>query len=176
MSIKTRFLFISLLAIGIAGCASKGPEMKTVEEVDLDRFMGPWYVIANIPTFLEKDAYNPVETYTLNDDGTIATQFTFRKGGFDGKAKEYNPKGFVLDTDTNALWGMRFVWPIKADYRIVYLNDDYTQTIIGRQARDYVWIMARTPTISDQDYNKMLKFVESLGYDMTEVKRAPQRW
>jgi apolipoprotein D and lipocalin family protein len=90
--------------------------------------------------------------------------------------KVANPKGFVLDTDTNALWGMRFVWPIKADYRIVYLNDDYTQTIIGRQARDYVWIMARTPTISDQDYNKMLKFVESLGYDMTEVKRAPQRW
>ena len=176
MNIKTRFLIISLLAIGIAGCASKGPEMKTVEEVDLDRFMGPWYVIANIPTFLEKDAYNPVETYTLNDDGTIATQFTFRKGGFDGKAKEYHPKGFVLDTDTNALWGMRFVWPIKADYRIVYLNDDYTQTVIGRQARDYVWIMARTPTISDQDYDQMVKFVESLGYDMTKLQRAPQRW
>ena len=176
MSIKTRFLIISLLAIGIAGCASKGPEMKTVDEVDLERFMGPWYVIANIPTFLEKVAYNPVETYTLNEDGTIATQFTFRKGGFDGKAKEFNPKGFVLDTDTNALWGMRFVWPIKADYRIVYLNDDYTQTVIGRQARDYVWIMARTPTISDQDYNQHLEFVESLGYDMTKLKRAPQRW
>ena len=150
--------------------------MKTVEEVDLDRFMGPWYGNANIPTFLEKDAYYPVETYTLNDDGTIATQFTFRKGGFDGKAKEYNPNGFVLDTDTNALWGMRFVWPIKADYRIVYLNDDYTQTIIGRQARDYVWIMARTPTISDQDYDQMVEFVESLGYDMTKLQRAPQRW
>jgi apolipoprotein D and lipocalin family protein len=71
---------------------------------------------------------------------------------------------------------MRFVWPIKADYRIVYLNDDYTQTVIGRQARDYVWIMARTPTISDQDYDQMVKFVESLGYDMTKLKRAPQRW
>jgi len=150
--------------------------MKTVEEVDLDRFMGPWYVIANIPTFLEKDAYNPVETYSLNDDGTIATQFTFRKGGFDGKVKEYHPKGFVLDTESNALWGKRFVWPIKADYRIVYLNDDYTQTVIGRQARDYVWIMARTPTISDQDYDQMVKFVESLGYDITKLKRAPQRW
>ena len=150
--------------------------MKTVDEVDLDRFMGPWYVIANIPTFLEKEAYNPVETYRLNDDGTIATNFSFRKGGFDGKAKEYNPKGFVLDTDSNALWGMRFVWPIKADYRIVYLNDDYTQTVIGRQARDYVWIMARTPTISDQDYDQLVDFVESLGYDITKLHRAPQRW
>jgi apolipoprotein D and lipocalin family protein len=176
MGIKTRFLFISLFAIGIAGCASKGPEMKTVEEVDLDRFMGPWYVIANIPTFLEKEAYNPVETYSLNDDGTIATHFTFRKGGFDGKVKEYHPKGFVLDNESNALWGMRFVWPVKADYRIVYLNDDYTQTVIGRQARDYVWIMARTPTISDQDYEQLVEFVESLGYDMTKLKRAPQRW
>jgi apolipoprotein D and lipocalin family protein len=150
--------------------------MKTVEEVDLDRFMGPWYVIANIPTFLEKEAYNPVETYSLNDDGTIATHFTFRKGGFDGKVKEYHPKGFVLDNESNALWGMRFVWPVKADYRIVYLNDDYTQTVIGRQARDYVWIMARTPTISDQDYEQLVEFVESLGYDMTKLKRAPQRW
>lgn len=171
-----RILLITLLATGIPGCAAKGPEMKTVDKVDLERFMGPWYVIANIPTFLEKDAYNPVETYTLNDDGTIATNFAFRKGGFDGRVKEYNPKGFVLDTESNALWGMRFVWPIKADYRIVYLDEDYTQTVIGRQARDFVWIMARTPTISDEDYDNLVAFVESLGYDISMLQRAPQRW
>lgn len=150
--------------------------MKTVDHVDLERFMGAWYVIANIPTFLEKEAYNAVETYSLNDDGTIDTDFTFRKGGFDGKLKEYDPKGFVLDKESNARWGMRFVWPIKADYRIVYLNDDYTQTIIGRQARDYVWIMARTPEISDSDYDKLVTLVESLGYDISKLNRVPQRW
>jgi apolipoprotein D and lipocalin family protein len=173
---RKRLVLVALAAIIVAGCASKGPEMKTVDKVDLDRFMGPWYVIANIPTFLEKDAYNPVETYTLNDDGTIATKFTFRKGSFDGKAKEFNPKGFVVDTESNALWGMRFVWPIKADYRIVYLNEDYTQTVIGRQSRDFVWIMARTPTISDEDYNNLVAFVESLGYDTDKIRFSPQRW
>jgi len=176
MGARIKLGFVTLVAIVIAGCAAKGPEMKTVDQVDLDRFMGPWYVIANIPTFLEKDAYNPVETYSLNDDGTIATNFSFRKGGFDGKAKEYNPKGFVVDTDTNALWGMRFVWPIKADYRIVYLNDDYTQTVIGRQNLDYVWIMARTPSIPDEDYDRLVEFVGSLGYDLDKLKLAPQRW
>ena len=150
--------------------------MKTVDYVDIDRFMGSWYVIANIPTFLEKEAYNAVETYSLNEDGTIATNFTFRKGGFDGKVKEYNPKAFIQDTESNALWGMRFVWPIKADYRIVYLDEDYTQTIIGRQDRDYVWIMARTPTISDLDYEELVSFVESIGYDTSELERVPQRW
>ena len=61
--------------------------MKTVEQVDLERFMGPWYVIANIPTFVEKGAHNAVENYRLDDDGTIATTFTFRKDGFDGNEK-----------------------------------------------------------------------------------------
>jgi apolipoprotein D and lipocalin family protein len=176
MRVQTRLLIVSLAAIALAGCAGKGPEMKTVDHVDIDRFMGPWYVIANIPTFLEKEAYNAVETYRLNDDGTIATNFTFRKGGFDGKLKEYNPKAFILDKKSNALWGMRFVWPIKADYRIVYLDEDYTQTIIGRQDRDYVWIMARSPVISDEDYDRLIAFVASLGYDTSKLQRVPQRW
>jgi apolipoprotein D and lipocalin family protein len=160
----------------LSGCASDAPEMPTVEYVDLERFMGPWYVIANIPTFLEKGAHNAVETYRLNDDGTIGTTFTFNKGSFDGEQREYNPKGFVLDTETNALWGMRFVWPIKADYRIVYLDADYSQTIIARQKRDFVWIMARTPTIPDDTYEELVNRVANLGYDMSQLRRVPQRW
>ncbi len=150
--------------------------MKTVDYVDLDRFMGDWYVIANIPTFLEKGAHNAVETYELDDDGSIRTTFTFRKDGFDGKEKEYNPRGFIRDTETNATWGMRFVWPIKADYRIVYLDDDYSQTIIGRQKRDFVWIMARTPTIGDEDYQRLIDFAASIGYDTAKIERVPQQW
>ena len=150
--------------------------MKTVEYVDIERFMGPWYVIANIPTFLEKGAHNAVETYSLNDDGTIATNFTYRKDGFNGKLKEYNPKAFVLDDPSNARWGMRFVWPIKADYRIVYLDEDYITTVIGRQSRDFVWIMARTPTISNLDYERLVSFVESIGYDTSKLVRVPQLW
>lgn len=163
-------------SLTLAACAGNGPEMKTVDYVDLERFMGDWYVIANIPTFLEKGAHNAVETYEMNEDGTIATTFTFRDGSFDGEKKEYNPKGFVRDTGSNALWGMRFIWPIKADYRIVYLDDDYSQTIIGRQKRDFVWIMAREPNISEEDYQMLLGVVESLGYDLSKVERVPQQW
>jgi apolipoprotein D and lipocalin family protein len=163
-------------SVMLAACAGRGPEMETVDYVDLDRFMGDWYVIANIPTFLEKGAHNAVETYAMNDDGTIATTFTFHEDGFDGKKKEFNPKGFVRDTESNAVWGMRFVWPIKADYRIVYLSDDYSQTIIGRNKRDFVWVMAREPEVSDADYDMLLGIVESLGYDMSKVERVPQKW
>jgi len=163
-------------ALSLGACASGGEEMETVAYVDLERFMGDWYVIANIPTFLEKGAHNAVENYKLNDDGTIATTFTFNADSFDGEQKEYTPKGFVLDTESNARWGMRFIWPIKADYRIVYLDEDYSLTIIGRTKRDFVWIMARSPQIPEPDYTRLMGIVSELGYDMTKVERVPQNW
>ncbi len=169
-------VLVAALVPFLGACASRGPEMKTVDYVDLERFMGDWYVIANIPTFLEKGAHNAVETYALNDDGTIDTTFVFRDGSFDGEVKRYNPKGFVLDEETNARWGMRFVWPIKADYRIVYLDESYSTTVIGRQKRDFVWIMAREPSIPDQEYDRILEFLASIGYEVSDIQRVPQRW
>jgi len=70
---------------------------------------------------------------------------------------------------------MQFIWPIKADYRIVYLSDDYQRTIIGRKARDYVWLMARTPTLSDADYQAMVQKTQSLGYDVDKIRKVPQQ-
>lgn len=172
----TRTLAAILLTMTLGACAARGPQMQTVDYVDLERFMGDWYVIANIPTFLEKNAHNAVETYELNEDGSIQTTFTFLKDGFDGEKKQYNPKGFITDTDTNAIWGMRFVWPIKADYRIVFLDDDYSQTIIARQKRDFIWIMARTPDIPDEDYDRLVAFAGSIGYDTSKIERVPQKW
>ena len=149
--------------------------LKPVERVDLERFMGDWYVIANIPTWIEEGAHNAVESYRVDDDGTIATTFTFKDGSFDGKLKTYNPRGFVSE-DSNAVWGMQFVWPIKADYRIIYLDEDYSVTVIGRNKRDYVWIMAREPVIPENEYTAILDMLKSVGYEADKVQRVPQRW
>ncbi|MEM6818034.1 MAG: lipocalin family protein [Pseudomonadota bacterium] len=175
--------FQSLVAVmvavaGLSGCASTadlGP-IRTEQKVDLERFMGDWYVIAAIPTFIEKKAYNAIESYELREPGIIDTTFSFRKGGFDGKAKKYTPVGFVRDDGSNAIWGMRFVWPIKAEYRIVYLNEDYTQTVIGRTKRDYVWIMSRTPEMPPQDYEAIKAMLIKEGYDLTKLRVVPHRY
>jgi apolipoprotein D and lipocalin family protein len=145
----------------------------TVESVDLKRFMGDWYVIASIPTFIETDAYNAVESYQLAEDGTIETTFRFNKGGFDGPEKIYNPRGFIEDRQSNAVWGMRFIWPFKAEYRIICLTNDYERTIIGRTKRDYAWIMARKSWIPEEDYARLVKFLEEQGYDSGKLRRVP---
>ena len=160
------------MLIAIQGCQTM-PPIHTVERVDLNRFMGKWYVIASIPTFIEKDIYNAVESYRLANDGTVQTTFTFNKGALDGPVKTYNPRGFVRDDESNAVWGMQFIWPIKAEYRIIYLNDDYTQTVIGRSKRDYVWIMAREPSIPEEDYLRIVEFLSEQGYNIEDLQKVP---
>ncbi len=168
-----RAIPVLLILILISGCQTLKP-IHTVEYVDLNRFMGDWYVIANIPTFIEKDAYNAIESYRLDDDGTVATTFSYNKGSLDGPLKEYHPRGFIRDKKSNAVWGMQFIWPIKAEYRIIYLANDYSQTVIGRSKRDYVWIMAREPAISDKDYEYILNFLQEQGYDIRKLQKVPQ--
>lgn len=166
-----------LLLASLAGCAGPGQKpISVVERVDLERFMGDWYVVANIPTFLEQDAYNAVESYRLEHADRVATTFTFRKGGFDGPRKSYRATGFVLDRASNAVWGMQFLWPFRADYRIIHLDVDYRLTIIGRQQRDYAWVMSRTPGISDRDWQQVVDLLQAEGYDTAALQRVPQRW
>ena len=174
---SSRTFFLSAIVTLLSACTSNpSPPLQTEPYVDLDRFMGDWYVIASIPTSIEKSAYNAVESYRLDEDGTVATTFTFRAGSFDGKQKTYRPRGFVKDKQSNAVWGMRFVWPIKADYRIVHVDADYTETVIGRVKRDYVWIMARQSSISDQRYADLVEIVARQGYDTARIRKVPQRW
>jgi len=173
MNIKSILAVVAMMLL-LSGCQSTKP-IYTVNEVDLERFMGDWFVIASIPTFIEKEAYNALESYQLNADGTIATTFTFNKGGFDGKLKTYQPKGFVVENTGNAVWKMQFIWPFKAEYRIIHLSDDYAQTVIGRSKRDYVWIMARTPSIPEDDYDRILTFLKDQGYVLDDLRRVPHQ-
>lgn len=163
-------------ALLLTGCQASLPPIEPVDYVDLERFMGDWYVIANIPTWVEKGAHNAVESYRLDDDGSIATTFTFRANAFDGQLKTYTPRGFVRDSESNAVWGMQFVWPFKGDYRIIHLSDDYTVTVIGRNKRDYVWLMARTPELSPERYAEAVAVIAAAGYDVSLLQRVPQQW
>ena len=177
---KKRRIAYMTAAIAAAGTftamfVSGGERIPPADNVDLARFMGDWYVIATIPTFIEKDAYDALESYSLREDGRVQTLYTQRKGGFDGPAMTMRPVATVRDGTGNAVWGMQFIWPIKAEYVIAYVSNDYTHTIVARSKRDYVWIMARTPSITEETYASLVERVRALGYDTEKLREVPQR-
>lgn len=175
MRLPAMFLLSGLVAMIAAGCATGNVKpIAPVARLDLPRFMGDWYVIAHIPSFPERHAFDAIESYQIRPDGRIQTTFRYRNKSFDAPLKTMRPVGTVKPGTGNAVWGMQFFWPIQAEYVVVYVDDDYTQTIVGRSARDYAWIMARTPSISEEDYAAHLQRLRDLGYDLADLRRVPQ--
>lgn len=184
---KRRWRVLALIACAataLGACASRGgsaspgaaPSIPTAGPIDLARFMGDWYVIAHVPTWPERAAFNAVESYSLREDGRIATRFRYRHGGFDAPVNTMHPVGTVRPGSGNAVWDMQFLWPFQAEYVIAELSADGQRTLIARSDRDYAWLMARTPQISPQAYDEAMASLRALGYDLQKVRRVPQRW
>jgi apolipoprotein D and lipocalin family protein len=173
---KTMNYVLIALTFFIMSCASKHPPLKTVSSVDINRFMGKWYVIANIPTFIEKGAHNAVETYTWNEkEKRIDVYFTFNKGSFHGEKKEYTQKAFVHDK-SGSEWRIQFFWPLKFPYLILELDQEYSYTVIGVPNRDYVWIMAREKALSDEIYKDLIHRLDNNHqFDIRKIQKVPQQ-
>ena len=165
-----------LLATLLSGCAEAGTPIQTVHNVDLPRFMGRWYVIGIIPTRFERGSHNPVETYRLDRKGNVCTWYRYRPDRFDAPVKLLKSTGLVVPGTGNAEWKVHFFGLFKAQYKVGWLAPDYNQVLIVRDARDYLWYMARTPTVAESDYQAMLARAGTLGYDVDRIERVPQRW
>lgn len=168
---------LSVLAVALFGSGCSATETRPLprpDSVDVPRFMGDWYVIAHIPSRPERKAFDAVERYALRPDGRIQTTFTYRNGSFDAAQKTMHPVGTVESHGNGAIWGMQFIWPIKAEYVIAWLDDSYAQTIVARSKRDYVWYMARTPQVSEADYRSAVQRIQAMGYDVSKLRRVPQ--
>ena len=168
---------VLILSFFLGGACAPLKPLDTAPSVDLDRFMGDWYVQGHVPAGAEATAHNAVECYARKGDShQIDTTYTFRRGGFEGKVKTMNPTGFVEDKATNATWGMRILGPFRAEYLIAYLDDSYTETIIARRKRDYAWIMTRDAEIESERYRELVERLAAMGYDRAKIRRVPQRW
>jgi apolipoprotein D and lipocalin family protein len=162
--------------LGIAiGCASAREPLLTVPKVDLPRYMGEWYVIASIPLWLERDAWDAVESYKLAPDGSVPTVFTFRRGGFAEPLKTYESTGFPREDGHGAEWDIQFVWPLKAEYLVIALDPDYRWAVVGRNRRDHAWILSRTSTLPEGVYERLVEDLAGVGYDTSKLVKIPHR-
>ncbi len=143
-------------------------------QIDLPKYMGQWYIVANIPYFLEKDLVASKTKYTLRDDGKVIENFSALKGGFDGDLKQYE---FVDTPDPatgNSYWSVRLFWPIYVSQQTIYVDPDYQYTLIGYKDKSLGWIFARTPDIPEAKYQELLKRFQAEGYDASKFRRVPQ--
>ncbi len=169
-----RLQYISM--IFLLGCSSVKYE-KTVPFVDINKFMGKWYVVAARASFLESGAHNSLEDYSWNEkEKRIDINFTFRKDSFDGRLKKIPQKAWIFNKETNAHWKVQPLWPLKLDYIVIALDDNYEWVCVGVPNQNYLWIMTRDWNVSEDKIKDITSKVAALGYNTDDIKIVPQNW
>ncbi len=164
-----------------AGCATTTtarlnlPPVQTVAHVDLSRYLGTWYEIASFPQSFQRGCTATTATYTLREDGDVDVLNRCRKGSLDGEERSARGRARVVDRTTNAKLEVSFFRPFWGDYWIIDLADDYTYAVVGHPGRDYLWILARTPTVADATYHSIVARLRAQGYETSRLVRTLQR-
>ena len=168
---------LALLAVLLSGCAHapSGPPLRTVDRVDLQRYLGKWFEIATIPMSFQKGCVGVTATYTARPDGAIGVVNRCRKLTLDGKERSISGKAWVVDARTNAKLKVRFFWPFSGSYWIIELDPEYRFAVVGHPSRDYLWILSRRPQMDEALYAALLEKIAAHGYDVSRIVRTLQR-
>jgi apolipoprotein D and lipocalin family protein len=150
-------------------------ELKTVDHVDVKRYMGTWYEIAKFPQRFQKGLVGVTATYSPLPNGKVRVINSGYKEDFNGKLKTAKGKAWVVDTATNAKLKVSFFWPFSGNYWILELGKDYEYAVIGEKSHNYLWILSRTPQMDKAVYNELLKRVQEKGFDTSKLETTPQK-
>ena len=169
------FAVAALVAATFAGRAqAKEPKLVSKAVVDLDRYMGRWWVIGNIPYFGERGKIASADIYTLRPDGKIDNVFVYRKA-FDKPEKRMNALATVLPGSNNTRWKIAFFGGLlKADYLILEVAPDYSWALIGQSSKKLAWVFSREQRMDDAQFDTLREKFAGYGYRPADIKRVPQ--
>lgn len=176
MRLRSALLLASLLA-GCSGASRATPDLpplRTVEHVDLDRYLGTWFEVASLPQRFQKGCTATQANYSLRPDGDIAVRNRCNKGGLDGPVSSAEGRARVIDEKTNAKLEVSFFWPFWGDYWVIDLGPDYEFAVVGHPSREYLWILSRTPTLPAATYDAILERLRAQGYDLSKLQQTKQ--
>jgi apolipoprotein D and lipocalin family protein len=178
-----RPVFSVLLGLVLVSCSttSRRADPVTAESVDLSRYTGRWYELARLPMPFQKANEAAIAEYGTNADGTISVHnIAIRPDG-----SQHDIRGYakVLNPPVNTKFSVRFrTWfgplipvPKEGNYWILHVDEPYQEAVVGTPNRKYLWLLARTPTISEARYAALVATAGQLGFDSSRLLKDLHR-
>jgi len=155
--------------------------LKTIESLDVPRYLGNWYEIAKFPNWFQKKCKTDTKAnYSVKNDGSLAVfnQCRLENGQISeaiGTAKQIgDTRSAKLKVRFAPEWLslIPFVW---GDYWVIDLDTTYQLVAISEPKREYLWILSRTPEPDDKQLNDLLLRLSANGYDLSKLERTPHK-
>lgn len=172
-----RLLLASLLLIGACG-GVPADAPRTVAAVDLQRYAGTWYEVARFPNRFEdgwgRACAEVTATYTPRPDGRVGVLNTCRDDAAGGQARDVEGQAYVVEGSDGSRLRVSFFWPFFGNYWVLGLSPDYRWAVVGDPRREYLWVLARTPSLPGGDYAEAVAIARSQGFDITRLRATRQ--
>jgi apolipoprotein D and lipocalin family protein len=168
-------LFLCLL---VSSCSNKIQmntiDTSTVDNLEIDRYLGTWYEIARFPHRFEKNLEGVTATYSLRDDGKIRVVNRGYRGSLDGKPSKAVGKAKIPDPDEPGRLKVSFFLFFYSDYFVLELDEDYRWAMIGSSSPDYFWILSRSPQMDQEVLEMLLETARRRGYNLDQLVMVKQ--
>jgi len=175
---KTLYLSVFVgIIMGISGCSpdSSKIDKTTVKELDLNQYLGRWYEIARFDHRFERNLVGVTANYSLKEDGSLKVVNAGYKHGFNGKYKETIGKAKRPDASKPGELKVSFFLNFYSDYKVLELDTNYQFALVGSIKDNYLWILSRTPQLSQENLNFLLKKAKTRGYDVSKLIYVKQK-
>lgn len=163
--LKPRLLAGLCLALLLAGCTGMPEGVAPVDDFELDRYLGKWYEIARLDHSFERGLSRVTAEYSMRDDGGVRVVnrgFSVDKGEWD----EAEGKAFFVESPDQAYLKVSFFGPFYGSYVVFELDkENYQYAFISGPNTSYLWLLARTPTVSVEVVQRFVERSEALGFD-----------
>lgn len=172
-----RILVALWCALLLNACASapKAPLPVPEPPIDRERFLGRWYIIANIPYIGERGDVGSYVEYHPRSDGRIDDLYFYRDGKLDAPLEQMSGVAKIVDTASNAHWRAQFFWPLWFSFHVLYVDPDYRYTLVGTPDRELGWIYARSPQVDAVTLDALFARLQAAGYRRDQFTMIPQR-
>ena len=175
---------LAALLVCLTGCAhdptaapqeqARRPACVAGPPIDLQRYMGRWFVIAETPYLGERDYVGSYDEWTLRADGKIEDRYLGRRHGFDQPVRGSHFVAKVVSGTGNTTWRVGLIWPFEVVVVTAYVDPGYRYTIRCMADGNMVWLLARAPTMDEATYSDMLARLAAMGYAPELLHRVAQ--
>lgn len=166
-------LFLLLFSFQVF--AGGQPSVATSEVIDIQKYLGKWYAISDIPQFFTRKCLYQTAEYGLKSEVEISVKNTCyaakKTNAIYGQAKVVNfETNSELIVTFNTFWTRLF--RVKGDYNIIKIDPNYDYVMVGGNNRSNLWIMSRRPNMPEEIYTEYTEYAKSLGFNIKLLRKA----
>jgi apolipoprotein D and lipocalin family protein len=159
----------TLLLALLSGCLGMPEGVEPVQDFDAERYLGRWYEIARLDHSFERGLVDVTAEYSRRDDGGVRVI----NRGFDrddGEWSDIEGVARFVGADDEGYLKVSFFGPFYGSYVVFGLDRDaYQYAFVSGFNRDYLWLLAREPAVSDTLRAQFIAEAERLGFATREL-------